>query len=118
MITKGLFAYGREDYKTAYKLMLPLAEQGVAKAQYNLGLMYGRGKGIVKDDSKAIEWWKLAADQGDGKAQTNLGWMYEKGRGVNQDDQEAIKWYQLASDQGVAKAQEKLMLLSQKNIKS
>jgi len=107
-------AYSREDYKTAYKLMLPLAEQGVAKAQYNLGLMYGKGKGIVKDDSKAIKWWKLAADQGDGKAQTNLGWMYEKGRGVNQDDQEAIKWYQLASDQGVAKAQEKLNVLLNK----
>ena len=46
--------------------MLPLAEQGVAKAQYNLGLMYGKGKGVVKDDGKAIKWWKLAADQGDG----------------------------------------------------
>ena len=107
-------AYGREDYKTAHKLMLPLAEQGVAKAQYNLGVMYGKGKGIVKDDSKAIKWWKLAADQGDGKAQTNLGWMYEKGRGVNQDDQEAIKWYRLASDQGFAKTQEKLNLLLNK----
>ncbi len=110
----GVGAFNKKDYKAAYKFMLPLAEQGVAKAQYNLGLMYGRGKGIVKDDSKAVKWWKLAADQGDGKSQTNLGWMYEKGRGVNQDDQEAIKWYRLASDQGFAKAQEKLNLLLNK----
>ena len=26
--------------------MLPLVEQGVAKVQYNLGLMYGKGKGV------------------------------------------------------------------------
>ena len=32
-------AYGREDYKTAYKLMLPLADQGVAKAQEKLILL-------------------------------------------------------------------------------
>ena len=30
----GLDAYGRRDYETAYKLWLPLAEQGNAKAQF------------------------------------------------------------------------------------
>ena len=30
----GLDAYKRQDYKTAYKLWLPLAEQGNAKAQF------------------------------------------------------------------------------------
>ena len=111
-------AYSREDYKTAYKLMLPLAEQGVAKAQYNLGLMYGKGKGVNRDYKEAVRWYFRAAEKGYSKAQTNLGWMYEKGKGVPRDDQKAAKWYQLASDQGVTKAQEKLILLSQKNIKS
>ena len=32
-------AYERKDYETAYKLILPLAEQGDAKAQNNLGWM-------------------------------------------------------------------------------
>ena len=36
----GLDAYNKGDFKTAYKLWLPLAEQGVAKAQYNLVLMH------------------------------------------------------------------------------
>ena len=36
----GLDAYKRQDYKTAYKLWLPLAEQGHAKSQYNLGNKY------------------------------------------------------------------------------
>ena len=104
-------AYNREDYKTAHKLFLELAEQGVVKAQYKLGLIYGKGKGVAKDYSKAFKWWNLAAEKGNGKAQTNLGWMYEMGKGVPKDAQKAANWYQLASNQGFAKAQEKLNLL-------
>ena len=42
----GWDAYKKEDYKEAYRLILPLAEQGIAEAQYNLGLMYDQGKGV------------------------------------------------------------------------
>ena len=40
---QGFEAATREDYQTAFKLWLPLAEQGNASAQYNLGLMYDYG---------------------------------------------------------------------------
>jgi len=111
---KAVDAYKKEDYKTSYKLILPLAKKGFAQAQYNLGVMYGNGRGVTKDYSKAIKWWNLAADQGNGKAQINLGWMYEMGKGVPKDAQKAANWYQLASNQGHAKAQEKLNLLLNK----
>ena len=42
-------AYERKDYKTAYKLLLPLAEQGDTEAQYNLGLMYFVGQVVHQD---------------------------------------------------------------------
>ena len=45
----GFDAYDRKDYKTAYKLWLPLAEQGHAKAQHNLGVMYGNGQGVPQE---------------------------------------------------------------------
>jgi len=108
---KAVDAYKREDYKTSYKLMLPLAKKGLAQAQYNLGVMYGNGKGIAKDYSKAIKWWNLAANQGNGKAQHSLGLIHEKGKGVKKNLKKAKKWFQLASNQGLAKAQEKLNLL-------
>ena len=111
---KAVDAYKREDYKTSYKLILPLAKKGIAQAQYNLGVMYGNGKGVAKDYSKAIKWWNLAADQGNGKAQYNLGLMYEKGKEVKKNFKKAAIWYQLASNQGHAKAQEKLSLLLNK----
>ena len=40
----GLDAYNRKDYKTAYKLFLPLAEQGNPHAETNLGRKYDNGQ--------------------------------------------------------------------------
>ena len=42
-----------------------LAEQGDATAQFNLGVSYGNGEGVLKDDAEAVRWFRLAADQGD-----------------------------------------------------
>ncbi len=40
-----------------------LADQGHAKAQYNLGVMYGKGRGIPKDYVQAPTWYNLAASR-------------------------------------------------------
>ena len=48
----GLNAYDKKDYKIAYKLILPLAEQGYAEAQYNLGIMYSKGQGVQQNFHK------------------------------------------------------------------
>ena len=56
-------AFEREDYETAYKLFLPLAEQGDADAQYNLGVMYNEGEGVPQDYKEATKWFRLAAEE-------------------------------------------------------
>ena len=109
---KAVDAYKKEDYKTSYNLILPLAKKGFAQAQYNLGVMYGNGNGVEKNYSKAIKWWNLAADQGNDKAQYSLGVMYEDGKGVEKNLKTAKKWFQLASNQGLAKAKEKINVVS------
>jgi uncharacterized protein len=40
---EGAAAYERQDYAEALRLFRPLAEQGEAPAQFNLGLMYAHG---------------------------------------------------------------------------
>jgi hypothetical protein len=77
-------------------------------AQFNLGMMYGNGKGVPQDYSKAVKWYRLAADQGFADAHLNLGLMYAQGRGVVQGYTEAVKWYRLAADQEHASAQSNL----------
>ena len=102
---EGLAAYKNGDYATALREWRPLANQGYANAQTNLGWMYANGRGVTKDEAEAVRWYQKAADQGHANAQTNLGWMYAKGQGVTKDEAEAVRWYQKAADQGYAKAQ-------------
>jgi TPR repeat protein len=58
----GLDAYTVGDYATAYSNFLPLAEQGDAVAQSNLGNMYAYGRGVPQDNAEAVRWYRLAAD--------------------------------------------------------
>ncbi len=43
-LDEGVAAYHRGDYATALREWRPLAEQGDADAEYNLGLMYSKAK--------------------------------------------------------------------------
>ena len=105
---KGFTAYRAGDYATALKEWKPLAEDGDATAQFNLGIMYDIGQGVPQDYAEAVKWYRLAAEQGYAKAQYNLGTMYDSGQGVPQDYAEAVRLFRLAADQGNAKAQTNL----------
>ena len=108
---KGVAAYKAGDYATALAEWKPLAEQGDASAQYNLGLMYANGTGVIEDDKEAAKWFRLAAEQGHAAAQYGLGFIYNKDRGVIEDNKEAVKWFRLAAAQGNVSAQTSLGLM-------
>mgnify|MGYP001078781089 CR=1 FL=1 len=46
-------AYRRGDYETALRFAEPLADNGDRVAQYRLGVMYERGKGLPQDYTAA-----------------------------------------------------------------
>ena len=99
-------AYTRDDYATALRLLRPLAEQGNAAAQFNLGIMYANGRGVPNDDVQAVKWFRLAAEQGYAVAQVNLGVMYANGRGVPKDYVLAYMWANLGAAGGDEDARE------------
>jgi uncharacterized protein len=72
----GLAAYKRNDYAEAVKWFRLAAEQGVAQAQYNLGIIYLNGLGVPQDYAETAQWFRQAAEQGLAQAQYNLGVMY------------------------------------------
>ena len=82
---------------SGYKLV---AENGDANAQYNLGVMYSYGYGILESDAEAVKWYRLAAEQGNANAQFSLGVMYSNGEGVPQNNTRAYVWYSVAAAQG------------------
>lgn len=101
----GRAAYNRGDYATALGLFRPLAEQGDAAAQNDLGWMYSHGDGVTQDVKEAIRLYQLSAKQGNASAEYNLGVMYFEGSSVPRDFREAIKWYRAAAAQGDVNAQ-------------
>src|ERR1700720_1417484 len=73
-------ANARGDYVKALRLIRPLANDGDAAAQFNLGLMYMTGHGVQQDDSAAALWFRKAADQGEAVAEFLLGNQYASGK--------------------------------------
>jgi uncharacterized protein len=110
---EGVQAHARGDYATALREWRPLANQGYAAAQNNLGVMYDQGQGVPQDYAQALHWYRQAAKQGHAGAQYNLGVLYHHGRGVPQDYAQAIQWYRKAAEQGDADAQYNLGVLYQ-----
>ncbi len=96
-VDEAVAAYERGDYATALREWRPLAEQGVASAQHNLGILYDRGLGTPQDYAEAVKWYRKAAEQGYALGQDNLGLMYAGGKGVARDYVEAVKWFNIAT---------------------
>ena len=75
------------------------SNQGFDGAQWNLGGLYAKGRGVPQDLAKARTWWRRAARQGDANAQYNLGLHHAKGRGSAPRLVLAHMWLSLAAPQ-------------------
>lgn len=65
-------AYQSQDYATAHKLWLGLAEDGNASAYFNLGRLYTFGEGVSIDLLEAYKWFTLADRGGVPQAKAGL----------------------------------------------
>ena len=50
-----VLSFGSEEDKQWFEAQQVEANQGVASAQYNLGVMYANGEGVPKDDKEAVK---------------------------------------------------------------
>jgi len=96
----GQEAYQRGNFAAALEIFRPLAHEGHAEAQYNLGLMHANGQGVALDYITASDWYFKAAAQNLATAQYNLGLMYGLGQGVEKSYVHAHMWWTLAAEQG------------------
>ncbi len=83
--TVGLFQMGARcenegDYETANEYFTKAAALGYIDSHYNLGNMYGKGQGVVKNEKKEVYHLEEAAIGGHPKARNNLG-CYEEENG-------------------------------------
>jgi TPR repeat protein len=75
-----------------------LADNGEARAQNNLCVMYSYGMGVSQDYEAAMLWCRKSADQGNPYSQYIVGRMYyDPAPGASKDDVQAYKWFNLAA---------------------
>ena len=75
---QGMRARNSGDHETALNILRPLAEQGDADAQVELGDMYSVGSVVPLDYVEAVKWFRKAADQGYANAWVHIYWHYRK----------------------------------------
>ena len=63
------------------------------KIEYKIAQMYHSGKGTIKNDPKAFQWFSLSASKGNAYAQFQVARMLEKGEGIATNKRQAQMIY-------------------------
>ena len=101
----------KQDLRRAVFWFTEAANNGIANAKYNLGVLYHQGLGVEQSISQAITLYDEAADLGHAEAQYNLGIAYIEGIGVPYTPNTAARYFRQAADQGVVEAAYNLGLI-------
>ena len=99
-VKAGIDAWQKADYGQAVAIWRPLAEDGDADAQFNLGQAYRLGRGVKIDLGSAKTWLERAALQNHVDAQATLGLLLF-GSG---NQSEGTRWLKQAAEKGEARA--------------
>jgi TPR repeat protein len=87
------------------------AENGIANARYNLGVLYHQGLGVERDLGRALYWYREAAMLNHPEAQYNLGIAHIEGIGTDYDPLLAAAYFERAAVQGIMEAAYNLGLI-------
>jgi uncharacterized protein len=100
-VKAGVDAWSRGDYTAAITQWRPLAINGDADAQFNLGQAYKLGRGVPVDLKLAEDWYRKAALSGHLQAEDNYGLILFQ----NGDRQKALPYIEKSSARGEPRAQ-------------
>lgn len=95
----------------AYKQLFNSAQNGLADAQYKLGLIFEYGRGVTKDDAAAHSWYNKAAMQHHPDALYRLAILHDNGWGISADKQKALQLYKAAAQNGHTLAQHDIAIM-------
>ena len=90
----------RADAKKAYEWLGMAAEAGLTNAQYTMGDVLLRGKGVKQDQSAAVGWYERASGQGHAEARFKLAALYFAGIGVRKNIPKSLALYRASAEAG------------------
>jgi len=111
-LKKAVDAINKKDFKRAFKILSPIAENGNASAQFYMGSLYFNGLGVIANEqeaaklrSSAIKIFKEQAENKNKEAISKLGRILADGSQVDDTNfLEELKWLKLASSYGCREA--------------
>lgn len=93
------------DAKSAVRIAMRLALDGMAQAQYMVARICEEGSGgMIKDAAQALDWYQKSAEQNYAPACYRVAWYYDRGCVVREDPVAAFRWYHKAALAGSARA--------------
>lgn len=115
LFLKAYYIYDAGDFSTALELFSQLSELGDSSSQNYLGIMYGEGQGVKKDDVKSLFYHKLAARTSKSPFDwNNVARQYE----IMGNRRRALYWWNKANaagDKGAALQLAKRLLQNQRS---
>lgn len=106
----------RANYTRAAKWFEESAHNGIANAQYNLGVLYHQGLGVKSSLKKAIDLYRVASANGHPEAQYNLGIATIEGVGADYDPLTAARYFEKAAEGGIPEAAYNLGLIHENGL--
>lgn len=109
-LERGYEAFDQGNYSQAVQAWQPLAEDGIAEAQFMMATLYDHGYGVTRDYAEAERLFMAAAEQDYEQAYLVLGLLYFYGQeadagSIEQDKEEAARWLRRAGYAGYPRAQ-------------
>lgn len=98
-------------YRQALEWYREAVRAGSMDARVDLGFMYEKGLGTVRDPAAAFQEYHTAARAGLPRGMFAVGQVYQKGVGVPQDYAQAMMWYRRAAKAGSAEAMNSIGVL-------
>ena len=89
---------------------------GNAPAQYRLGTLYERGKGVARDMNAALGWYERAGALGNVKAMHNAAVLAAGNEQRQPDYARAFKWFSLGAAHGLKDSQYNLAVLLERGL--
>jgi len=64
-----------------------------SELENHIGVIYEMGRGVTRDYTEAVKWYRKGVDRHDRYATINLARHYVLGKGIEQDNAKAIKFF-------------------------
>lgn len=89
-----------DDYKLCLQWAQKAVDAGRAAGYWPLALAYEHGRGVLKDDAKAVEFYRKGAEGGHAPCQHSYGCRLMTGEGVGKDKRQAFELFTKSAEQG------------------